>query len=503
MKLGRGINYSRFCWQWRGTPVKDLNDYMDGTNQSGTNFISQQALIDTKNHIGLIKKMGFDTVRLPITFNCWSKFDNNQIDPQHPYWKVLDTAIDACNTNNLNLVISYHHAPTMNLERVKAGWQSIALHTDGKISNKVVFEIFNEPDEKILNTELASNYAVIIQTIRSISSHLNRFIIVGGNQFNDIGFINNGTLGGLRGFQILNLPNIIYTFHYYAPKVFTNQGFLAEPCYQTKGISYPFKVPLPTFVGSDKCETTPDNFNLGIFEYDNYDKAAGNDFNLPMGTDNFTKRYFEEVKIWSLANNVTIWCGEWGFHRDLRVIPNDGSIERYTQMMISMFKDNGIDWCWWDFEGPFTLFNPVPDVANSQDAFGLVNCQFSKLDPSMRNILGLNSDFSFTMSDRIIRNSNRLIKSKNHRLTFSWKPIDEIDVLKYEVIGHHVTVIFSSPPLSIPIPTFIPFILTTKNKGNIPYSASFVTNNQFELLSSNYFLRIHKTDLTFIDITIG
>lgn len=501
MKLGKGINYSRFCWQWRGTESKDLNDYMDGTNLSGTNFISQQALLDTKNHIALIKKMGFDTVRLPITFHCWSRFDNNIIDSQHPYWAVLDTAIDACNINNLNLVISYHHAPTMNLDRVRAGWQSIALHTDGKISDKVVFEIFSEPNEKILNSELASNYTDVIHTIRNILSHRNRFIIVGGNQFNDIGFDDNGNLGGLRGFEPLNLPNIIYTFHYYAPKVFTNQGFSVEPCYQTTRISYPFKSPLPAFVGSPNCLTT-NNFNLGVFEYENYDKAAGNDFNVPMGSDDFTQIYFTAVKRWATVHSVDIWCGEWGFHRDLRIVPNDDSIERYTQMMINNFNDNGIDWCWWDFEGPFTLFNPVPDVANSTDSFGLVDCQLSNLAPSMRKILGLNSEFSFKMSDRIIRNSNPLIKSKTHRLTFSWKPIDEIDVLKYEVIGHRVTVIFSSPPLSIPIPTFTPFVLTTKNKGSIPYSTSFVTNNQFELLSSNFFLRIHKTDLTFIDISV-
>jgi endoglucanase len=383
MKLGKGINYSRYCWQWRGSEANDLNNYMDGTNPSGTNFVSPISLNETRDHIALIKKLGFDTIRLPITFHCWSRFNNNQIDPNHPYWSVLDTFIDTCTKFEINLVISYHHAPTMNQSRVLSQWQQIAQRpTVLAATNKVVFEVFNEPTNEITNDSFRTNAIALIQAIRAIPQHANRWVVVGGNWWNDIGFSSDT---GLIGFTPIAMPNIIYTFHSYEPKVFTNQGFKGEPCFHTKGISFPAKLPLPAFVKSEGC-----NNSDGVFKYDNYDKDAGNGTGFGMGTVEFIKTRIKEAKQWSVRNgNLPVWCGEWGTHRHTPTIPNDGSVGRFLKAMIDAFKTENIDWCWWDFEGAFTIFNPVPDVVNLDDAFGVATCIDDNVDATVREMLGL------------------------------------------------------------------------------------------------------------------
>lgn len=385
MKLGKGINYSRYCWQWRGTAAKDYNDYMDGSN--GTDLISPPKLQEARNHVALIKQLGFDTIRLPITFHCWSAFNNDRIDPNHPYWAVLDNMIAACQINNLKLVISYHHAPTINPARVMAMWQQIAqrpkvLHT----SENILFEIFNEPENNISNAVFRTNAIQIINAIRAIPQHANRWMVVGGNWWNDIGFDDNG----LTGLVPLPVPNLVYTFHSYEPKVFTNQGAKNEACFQTTGMSFPFKLPLAPFVASGGCATDENGFNEGKWKYDNYDKDAGNGTGVGMGTDDFLRIRIAEAKRWSVQHgNLPVWCGEWGFHRHIPTIPDDGSIQRFAKAMLSNFEANAIDWCWWDFEGPFTPFNPVPDVITVDDTFGITPCTNDSFDSSLAGAMKL------------------------------------------------------------------------------------------------------------------
>jgi hypothetical protein len=187
--------------------------------------------------------------------------------------------------------------------------------------------------------------------------------------------------------------------------------------------------------------------------------------------------------------------------------------------LLKSLEDNNIDWCWWDFEGSMSIFNPVPRVQMGHPDFPLLNrptdspdlatafgfalpYKKEKIDPLMRELLGLNSDYSFRMTKRLIIGIGQGGQFFRQRLTFSWHPIDEVDVMKYEVIGNHVTIKSTPPPFVIKIPTFTPFIIATKIKGTVPYMAAYTTNNQFELVPSNYILRVHKTDLTFVDIAV-
>ncbi|MCP1382528.1 glycoside hydrolase family 5 protein [Runella salmonicolor] len=400
MKLGKGINYSRYCWQWRGTfdnPVINHNgtDYMDA-GVPGRDQISASRIAEATAHVALIKKLGFDTVRLPITFHCWAELNNHLIDPNHRYWIVLENMIAACQQHNLKLVICYHHAPTINVVRVLSMWQQIAQRPAVLgASDEVLFEIFNEPNDTIDNTTLHQHYLTIINAIRTIPQHANRWIVVGGNEWNDIGYDDKG----LTGFEPLGLPNILYTFHSYEPKAFTNQGLVSEPCFQTTGLSFPFQHPMPTFVASVNCPTSPSGFNEGRFKYDNYDQDEGNGTHFGMATVEFIERRIQDAKGWSIRNgDLPIWCGEWGLHRHIPTIPDDGSIERFMSAMLDSFKTQAIDWCWWDFEGPFTIFDPVPDIVHLPDSFGVVVSTEANVSPLVKTLMVLNERIDFQVT---------------------------------------------------------------------------------------------------------
>ncbi|RDB05963.1 glycoside hydrolase family 5 protein [Runella aurantiaca] len=400
MKLGKGINYSRYCWQWRGTfdkPVVHHNgiDYMDA-GVLGRDQISAPRIAEATAHVALIKKLGFDTVRLPITFHCWAELNTSLIDPNHRYWIVLENMIAACQRYGLKLVISYHHAPTIDVARVLSMWQQIAQRPAVlSASDDVLFEIFNEPDEKIDNTTLRQHYFTIINAIRSIPQHANRWMVVGGNEWNDIGYADKG----LTAFVPLGLPNILYTFHSYEPKPFTNQGFVSAFCYQASGFSFPFKLPLPPYIPHNECKTQDNGFHEGLFKHANYDKDMRNGTGFGMATVEFIDRRIKDAKDWSRRHgDLPIWCGEWGLHRHIPTIPNDGSIERFMKIMLDSFKKQAIDWCWWDFEGPFTFFNPAPDVVNLPDSFGVVNCIEENVDPLVKRLMVLNERIDYRVT---------------------------------------------------------------------------------------------------------
>jgi hypothetical protein len=541
MKLGKGINYSRYCLWWEGTNENNTNYMLPDIANIRRDKISQNKLAETAEHISLIKNLGFDTVRLPISFNVWTTLDTTDIT-NHPYWVVIDNMLNLCQINDLNLVIDYHHAIldeitlTDNKQRILSFWEQIAVRLKDTDINKVLFEIYNEPinpqfDEHGIPTQLGIStpdlilfYQEIVAVIRNTGgfNHI-RKIVVGGNGFYDIGFQDVGILSFLRATPFPTDLNIIYTIHFYEPKFFTMQGL------DDGDVNFPVeKVEFPAL----RDYTGTNIFNSDDFYAENYFEAKDADIialnigNKGMGSIEFIQAAINQLKTFT-DRGVQIWCSEIGVYRFFAdqvqnsPIPGvRGSIERYLHTLFKSLEDNNIDWCWWDFEGSMTIFNPVPRVQigrpnqpslnrpnDSPDlatAFGFaLPYKKEKIDPLMRELLGLHSDYSFRMTKRPIRISGgHTGQIFSHRLTFSWHPLDEIDVVKYEVIGNHVTFITTSPPFVVKIPVFTPFTIVTKIKGTVPYMAIFTTRNQFELVPSNYILRVYKTDSTFVDVVV-
>jgi endoglucanase len=170
-----------------------------------------------ESYFTAVQKAGFTAIRLPIKWSAHALTQSPYtINPK--FLARVDWAIQNATTRGLGIIINIHHYdeilenPSAHKERLLALWNQIALHYQNQ-SDKVFFELLNEPNSKL--EPVWNEYQnQVIATIRK--SNPTRALIVGGNGWNSI--------AGLEKLQLPNDPNLIGTFHFYAPFNFTHQG---------------------------------------------------------------------------------------------------------------------------------------------------------------------------------------------------------------------------------------------------------------------------------------
>lgn len=224
MKLNRGLNLGGYLSQC----IHDMQHYRT--------FIE-------KSDIDQIAQWGFDHIRLPIDFEVLEDEDGNQ--KQEGYELVLKVC-DWCRENDLNVVLDLHKAYGYDFnhagdkekndlfhnaylqERFVDLWCTIA--NTFKNFNNVAFELLNEVVEKenaMLWNELIDK---TVKCIREVNAQTP--IIYGGIQWNSA-----------RTLKLLRIPedkNIIFTFHFYEPLLFTHQkAHWVKQMDPKKEVSYP------------------------------------------------------------------------------------------------------------------------------------------------------------------------------------------------------------------------------------------------------------------------
>ena len=164
-------------------------------------------------HITSIAEDGFDTIRLPVRFQAG--YTNGQINPA--MLDRVDHLIRVALAHDLNVVLDFHHfAELMEDHNSHADlfvdiWRELSAHYQGW-SNKLMFELLNEPTDQVTTTRANALYARVFPFLRD--AHPKRWIIVGGGEWSSI--------AGLADLA----PNdefTVHTFHYYDPFDFTHQ----------------------------------------------------------------------------------------------------------------------------------------------------------------------------------------------------------------------------------------------------------------------------------------
>ncbi len=207
MKLKHGLNLGGYLSQCVHTP------------EHYASFIVEQDLSD-------IRSMGFDHVRLPIDYNVFEE-DNGTSKPEG--WDLVTRVVDWCEAQGLDLILDLHkaygydfndagNAAQNNLftseplqDRFVALWESIARHYGTR--KHVAFELLNEVVEKDKVDLWNSLIRRTVTAIRAIAPQT--LIIYGGIQWNSA-----------RTLKYLEKPldsNILFTFHFYEPLLFTHQ----------------------------------------------------------------------------------------------------------------------------------------------------------------------------------------------------------------------------------------------------------------------------------------
>ena len=279
MKLKRGINLGGFLSQ-----CNYKKEHYD-------TFILEE---DLKK----IADMGFDHVRFPVDACVLTTEKGEVIESGFGY---VDRTVDWAAKYGLDIIIDLHKAygydfndagteanslfsSEESMDRVTELWSIIAKRY-GKREN-VAFELLNE----VVESELADPWNRLAKRlIRTIRAESEAPIIYGGIQWNSAMTV-----------KLLEKPeydNIIYTFHFYEPLIFTHQK-----AYWVKNMDMEREVHYPESM---------DYYRELSKELGYQGEGAAKSEAETMGPEFFERMITEAVEA-AEKNGVRLYCGEFG-----------------------------------------------------------------------------------------------------------------------------------------------------------------------------------------------
>jgi len=281
-----------------------------------------------------VKSMGGDVIRLPIKMhNMTGGAPAYLLDPL--LLKFLDTAVDWAEKHQLYIIIDNHSfdpaAPTdENIDGILLKvWEQIAQRYKNR-NKYVIYEILNEP-HGISDSRWGEIQGLVIEAIRKIDT--THSIIVGGTDFNSI--------SKLSSLPKYSDPNLIYTFHFYDPHIFTHQG----ASWDAPSLASLAGVPFPA--NSMRMPKTPEDLK-GTWVEDalkNYKNDAA--FSALSAS-------LDKTVAFSRERNVPVFCGEFGVYM-IQSPAKDRVI--WYELITVMLEKRNIARASRDYFGGFGIFN--------------------------------------------------------------------------------------------------------------------------------------------------
>ncbi|MFZ0478826.1 MAG: cellulase family glycosylhydrolase [Terriglobales bacterium] len=325
--LQRGINVNNWFAQRAAYPPDYLKSYIKSQD------------------FRTIRTLGFDHVRLPIDpAPLLTEPLTNGLNAAH--LALLDEAVKEILDNNLNVVLDIHPdtkykeslKPPANQRSFEDFWAAFATHFASRHFTKVdedriFFEILNEP-EVIDPAPLTRLEGEVVGKIRAAAPHFT-IIAAAGND--------SGLADLLNSQPVTDDPNVIYTFHYYRPDGFTQQGakWSNQWLKPLSGVPYPQKQ--RDVLSKASSETSlADQFRL-------------NDYALQQWDSRRIEAEISFVRQWSEKHHVPVWCGEFGVIREGP--PKGARVAWLHDVRRALEKDkkNRIGWAMWDYCANFGL----------------------------------------------------------------------------------------------------------------------------------------------------
>lgn len=310
----------------------------------------------TKQDFEQIKSLGCDVIRLPIRLHSMTNgAPDYTLDPL--FLNFLDQVTDWAVDLNMHLIYDNHSFdPDVNtdpaigpvLEKI---WLQMAQHFKSR-PNLIYYEILNEPHD-ISNSLWGSIQQDVINTIRSVDS--THAIIVG--------------TAGWNGYKDLDeLPefdddNLIYTFHFCDPYLFTHQGasWVHPSMEAIAGIPFPYNAAeMPS---------------LPVIYEGTWVEASFNSYE-EVGTVEVLQEWLDLAVQFRDQRQVPVFCGQFGTLMD-KSDNEDRNI--WYQTIRQYLDDHNISWTMWDYHGGFGLFEAGTEGLFDHD-----------LNVSMLQALGLN-----------------------------------------------------------------------------------------------------------------
>jgi endoglucanase len=323
-RMGLGMNLSYLDNWWNGTKDKHFSD-----------FAKPEEAAKREKMFADIAKSGFKTVRIPICFSAWMELKQPYNWDNPKALGMADSFVKWGLANNLNVIIDLHHSEfdgsipeAGSAERIVNLWIRIAERYRNTDPEKVFFELRNEPHDMTAEG-WRWQAEQIIKYVREIAPK--HTLIVGFHDW-------NGRKAMLDS-KPFNDKNIIYTFHYYDPFLFTHQGATWA------GVGGIEEIKFLSFPATDQKIKTPD-------------KAKGQwteSLIRSYREDSKAEKMFKDLKAakdWSEKNKVPIFVGEFGSLSKFAT-PEDRC--RHAEVVYSAFGKLQIPNAWWEWDGGFNM----------------------------------------------------------------------------------------------------------------------------------------------------
>lgn len=191
--------------------------------------------LPTSTHIKAIKDMGFETLRIPVTWD-YHMLDEAPYTVEFPYLARLQLIVEAGLRNDMHVIINSHHddwiipttaeAPKVK-ERLAQLWTQIGDHFN-QYGDKLIFEVMNEP--RLMGspeewsggtaegrTILNEFHQICVDAIRATGqNNAKRHIMIPT-------YAASTTANAFADLVLPNDPNLIVSIHSYFPWSFAGQ----------------------------------------------------------------------------------------------------------------------------------------------------------------------------------------------------------------------------------------------------------------------------------------
>jgi endoglucanase len=280
-----------------------------------------------------VKSMGADVIRVPIAVHNFTKgAPEHIIDPV--LINYLDSAVDWAEKHEIYIILDNHSFhpvnPTdVNIDKILIPvWTQLARHFKDR-GNYVIYEVLNEPHH-IADERWGEIQGMAIDAIRKIDQK--HTIIVGGTDYNSI--------AKLTPIPEYTDTNLIYTFHFYDPHIFTHQGatWNKPSLVPLSGLPFPLgDNELPPVHETFKGTWVEDSLN-GYKDDSEYKKLS---------------QTLERAAAFSKEQDVPVFCGEFGVF--MIQSPQADRVKWYEFICGELTRLN-FSWTCWDYFGGFGIF---------------------------------------------------------------------------------------------------------------------------------------------------
>jgi endoglucanase len=303
----RGLNLSG--WFQNITSISELN-FKQYTRQDLVN----------------IQSLGCDHIRLPMElFDMTGPAPDYKLDPL--FYMFIDQVIDWAEELGLYLILDNHSfdpddeiQPDV-IDQLLAVWAQLADHCKNR-SDLIYYEILNEP-HAISDEVWNEMQQQAIDTIRSY------------DQVHTI-IVSPAYWGNYEHLQLMpdyNDSNLIYTFHFYDPFIFTTyQGA------NLAGVPYPYN--------AARMPDLPEELK-GTWLEDFYIRYPDE------GNDTWIQSQIDEIVQFRDDRQVPVWCGEFGV-----MIPYCEIEDRVRWLTVvrTCLENNNIAWTMWEYGRGMGIF---------------------------------------------------------------------------------------------------------------------------------------------------